>query len=103
VNTSFARTILRESVLSANLMQVATINAVGFPAICHVWFLASFEPDRLYFMSRRDRVHSMNIANDPRVAAGIAVEIPNGLGGQVRGVTATGFARPVPRDILPGV
>lgn len=95
------RRLLVESVTSAALMQVATIGDGGFPALCHVWFQPAFEPDRLCFLSREDREHAINIRNDPRVAASIALEVPAGLGERVRGVTLTGLAREIPEDEMP--
>jgi Pyridoxamine 5'-phosphate oxidase len=77
-------------------MQVATLDAAGFPALCHVWFHAVFVPDRLYFMSRPERNHSVNIRADCRVAAGMTLSVPEGLGRPVRGVTLTGTAEQVP-------
>ena len=95
------RRLIVDGVHTAALMQVATIGDSGFPAICHVWFQPEFEPDRLYFLSREDREHAINIRCDPRVAGSIALEVPTGLGERVRGVTLTGLAREVPEADLP--
>jgi hypothetical protein len=103
MSTSRQREILEAGVMDAALMQVATLAESGFPAVCNVWFRVIFRPDRLYFISRTDRNHSVNIRNDSRVAAGITLEVPGGLGGRVRGVTLTGNARQVPRDVFPEI
>jgi uncharacterized protein YhbP (UPF0306 family) len=95
------RQLIVDGVAAAALMQVATIGDSGFPAICHVWFQPEFEPDRLYFLSREDREHAINIRCDPRVAGSVALEVPTGLGERVRGVTLTGLAREVPEADLP--
>jgi len=95
------RPLLVEGVRAAALMQVATLGDGGFPAICHVWYQPEFEPDRLYFLSREDREHTINLRRDPRVAASIALEVPPGLGGRVRGVTLNGLAREIPDADLP--
>jgi nitroimidazol reductase NimA-like FMN-containing flavoprotein (pyridoxamine 5'-phosphate oxidase superfamily) len=93
MSKSQERALLENGVSESKIMQVATIDRTGIPTVCHVWFTVSFEPDRLYFISRRDRHHAVNIRNDPRVAAGIVLEAPTELGDKVRGVTLTGTAR----------
>ncbi len=95
------RRLIVDGVAAAALMQVATIGDGGFPAVCQVWFQVEFEPDRLYFLSREDREHAANIRSDPRVAASIALEVPNRLGERVRGVSLSGLAREVPEADLP--
>ena len=87
-----AREILEDHVSNGKLMQVASILENGAPWLCHVWYRALFSPDRLYFISRPDRQHSINIQRDERVAGGI-VSIPlTGLGQTVTGVTFQGLA-----------
>jgi uncharacterized protein YhbP (UPF0306 family) len=88
-----AREALEQYVAAGMLMQVATVSASGDPAVCHVWYHAVFRPDQLYFMSRRDRAHSANLRDDPRVAGGIVTIPLSGLGQVVRGVTFKGRAR----------
>jgi hypothetical protein len=88
-----ARKILEEYVTSGKLMQVATLSGDGCPAVCNVWYRARFQPDRLYFISRQDREHSVNILSDERVAGGIVAIPLSGLGQTVRGVTFKGHAR----------
>ena len=95
------REILEAAIAAAALMQLATITESGSPEICNVWFRAVFRPDRLYFISRPDRNHSNNLRADARVAAGITLDVPAGLGGQVRGVTLTGKARELPQELFP--
>jgi Pyridoxamine 5'-phosphate oxidase len=91
------RRLLETGVGDAALMQVATLGEGGSPTLCHVWFQASFGPDRLFFLSRSDRDHAVNIRKDPRVAGAIALDVPAGLGERVRGVTLTGLAREIPK------
>ena len=79
-------------------MQLSSIYKDGSPSLCHVWYSCSFAPDRLYFISRKDRDHSANIRRDPRVAGGI-VSIPlSGLGQTVQGVTFKGRASQLADD-----
>lgn len=92
------RTVLEEYVQSGKLMQVATISDTGSPAVCHVWYRASFRPDRLYFISRHDREHSANIRRNRQVAGGIVAIPLSGLGQAVRGVTFQGQARELGAD-----
>jgi hypothetical protein len=73
-------------------MQVSSLAPDGSPALCHVWYSYKFHPDRLFFISRKDRVHSTNIRNDPRVAGGIVAIPLTELGQTVRGVTFKGLA-----------
>jgi len=86
------RMLLEQYVQEGKLMQVSTICSDGSPALCHVWYAHSFKPDRLYFISRKDRVHSTNIRNTPEVAGGIIAIPLIGLGQVVRGVTFRGRA-----------
>lgn len=90
--TDAARKILEEYVNHGKLMQVSSISETGSPALCHVWYLAQFRPDRLYFISRHDRAHSANIRHDERVAGGIVTILLTGLGQKVTGVTFKGRA-----------
>ena len=87
-----ARMILEEYVCSGMLMQLATLCDDGSPSICNVWYSALFRPDRMYFISRHDRVHSANISRDGRVAGSIIAIPLTGLGQTARGVTFDGIA-----------
>jgi uncharacterized protein YhbP (UPF0306 family) len=87
-----ARGVLEEYVSAGKLMQVATLSEDGRPALCNVWYNFRFGPDRLYFISRPDRDHSVNIRSRRDVAGGI-VDLPlTGLGQKVTGVTFKGTA-----------
>jgi uncharacterized protein YhbP (UPF0306 family) len=90
--TANQRALLERYIQSGKLMQVSSLAADGSPALCHVWYSYTFHPDRLFFISRKDRVHSTNIRNDPRVAGGIVAIPLTGLGQTVRGVTFKGLA-----------
>lgn len=92
------RQLLEEYVAHGKLMQVATLDAQSVPALCHVWYRPAFQPDRLYFISRWDRDHSVNIRRDGRVAGGIVAIPLDGLGQKVRGVTFKGTAVERPRE-----
>src|SRR6266699_5956398 len=93
-----ARSVLEEYDASGKLMQVATLSENGKPAVCHVLYHCGFRPDRLFFISRRDRDHSANIRRDERVAGGIVAIPLSGLGQIVRGVTFKGQARELNAD-----
>jgi hypothetical protein len=98
---SSPRHVLESGVAQARVMQVATLMESGAAVTCQVWFQANFQPDRLYFISRRDRQHSINIRRDARVSAGVPFDVPQELGDRVRGVTLTGNAREVPQVLFP--
>ncbi len=87
-----ARKVLEEYVCAGMLMQISSVTDTGHPSLCHVWYRVQFRPDRLYFISRRDRVHSLNIRRDERVAGGIVAIPLTGLGQAVTGVTFKGSA-----------
>jgi hypothetical protein len=89
---SAARKTLEDYVSGGKLMQVCSVSETGHPALCHVWYRAQFRPDRLYFISRRDRAHSINVRHDERVAGGIVTIPLTGLGQKVTGVTFKGRA-----------
>lgn len=90
------RDLLIDEVSAGNLMQLATVDQDGDPALCHVWYHARFSPDRLYFISRRDRHHCANIRRNSVVAGGVVSSVPSGLGETVCGVTFKGNAAEVP-------
>ncbi len=94
--TRTERELLENYVASGKLMQLATLTGQGSPVLCHVWYRASFAPDRLYFISRKDRAHSVNIRRTAAVAGGIVAIDLEGLGQRVRGVTFEGKARELP-------
>ena len=87
---------LIDEVHAGRLMQLATLDAEGQPQMCHVWYAATFSPDRLLFISRATREHSRNLRTDARVAGAIIADVPTGLGETVRGVSFTGTATEVP-------
>jgi uncharacterized protein YhbP (UPF0306 family) len=85
-----------DEVRAGKLMQVATLDASGQPHLCHAWYSASFDPDRLLFISKDSRRHSLNIRADSRVGGAIIADVPSGLGATVRGVSFTGVATELP-------
>jgi uncharacterized protein YhbP (UPF0306 family) len=95
------RALLEAYIEKAKLMQLSTMNRDGTPSMCQVWYSCQFAPDALFFISRKDRVHSANIRERPHVA-GAVVDIPlTGLGQKVRGVTFQGLASELGTDCEP--
>lgn len=90
------RALLEDYVRAGKLMQLASLNSDGSPAVCNVWYYAHFAPDILRFISRYDRQHSQNVHIDGRVAGSIIAIPLEGLGQTVRGVTFTGVAHELP-------
>lgn len=91
-----ARELLEEYVRSGKVMQLATLDDDGAPYVNNLWFAATLRPDRLYFISRPNRVHCANIRSRPRVAGALlAIELENPAQ-PVRGVTFTGTAVELP-------
>lgn len=94
--TPNARTILEQQVTAGKVVQLATLDGDGSPYVCNVWFASAFTPDRLWFISRPNRLHCANIRADARVAGAIvAIEI-DALGQPVQGVAFKGTARELP-------
>ena len=58
--------LIKEYLADNKHMQLATVNA-GNPWICTVYFVED-DNFNLYWMSARERQHSVEIANNPRVA-----------------------------------
>jgi hypothetical protein len=83
-------------VQAGRLMQLATLDTTGQPHLCHVWYAANFDPDRLLYISRPARVHSANVRADSRVGGAIVADIPPALGATAQGVTFTGTATELP-------
>ncbi|MFI5779239.1 pyridoxamine 5'-phosphate oxidase family protein [Nocardia sp. NPDC051570] len=90
------RELLEEYVTGGGLMQLATVCEDGTPSACTVWYVSTFRPDRLRFISRQDRLHSTNIRRDPAVGGVILKDPPAELGSTARGVSFVGRARELP-------
>nr|WP_276514758.1 pyridoxamine 5'-phosphate oxidase family protein [Nocardia transvalensis] len=88
--------MLEAYVAEAKLMQLSTVCGDGTPAVCSVWYVPTFRPDRLRFVSRTDREHSRNIRRTPAVAGGILDKPPVELGLTGRGVSFAGRAVELP-------
>jgi uncharacterized protein YhbP (UPF0306 family) len=99
---SAAADLVEEYVSAGMLMQVATLDADGAPAVCSVWYAAAFRPDLLRFISRPERRHSANIRDRARVAGAVVAGPLDGLGQAVRGVSFTGQACELPRAGVDG-
>lgn len=90
------RELLEDYIADAGLMQLSTVCADGTPVVCTVWYVPTFGPDRLRFISRMDRVHSRNIRRNPAVAGAVLADPPAELGLTGRGVSFTGRAAELP-------
>ncbi|MFD0556045.1 uncharacterized protein YhbP (UPF0306 family) [Stackebrandtia endophytica] len=94
---SHPRKLLDDYVTQAKVMQLATTDADGAPVVCNLWFASGLRPDRLWFISRENRIHCDNLRERPKVAGSILDTMLDELGGTpVRGVTFTGTARQLP-------
>lgn len=71
-------------------MQLATLHD-GAPRVCTVYYVPSKDDAAVYWFSEPERVHSINIISNPRVAAAIAVK--NDM--PVIGLQCTGVAEVV--------
>ncbi|MDE1868813.1 MAG: pyridoxamine 5'-phosphate oxidase family protein [Candidatus Micrarchaeota archaeon] len=93
-----ARELILEYLDSAKLMQICT-SADNRPWVANVWF--GHDNDlNLYFISRNDRRHSIEIKKNPNVAGSIVKPPFEGLGQRVRGITFEGTAEEVPNNKL---
>ncbi|WP_024806561.1 pyridoxamine 5'-phosphate oxidase family protein [Nocardia sp. BMG51109] len=90
------RELVEDYVGDGGLMQVATVRADGSPVVCTVWYVPSFDPDRLHFISRTDRIHSANLRRNPAVGGAILHDPPAELGLTGRGLSFTGRAVELP-------
>ncbi|MGW1740484.1 pyridoxamine 5'-phosphate oxidase family protein [Nocardia sp. NPDC001965] len=90
------RQLLEEYVAGGKLMQLATVDEIGTPRVCSVWYLAAFRPDKLWFLSRRDREHSLSIRRNALVAGAIVDIVLDELGQTARGVSFSGRAEELP-------
>jgi hypothetical protein len=93
---SDVRALLEEWVAAGKAMQLATLDASGAPVVCNLYFASTFAPDRLYFISRPDRIHCANLRADGRVAGSVLAHEPDEFGMPVRGATFRGLGRELP-------
>ncbi|GIG65519.1 pyridoxamine 5'-phosphate oxidase family protein [Phytomonospora endophytica] len=93
---SDARALLEEYVSAGKALQLATLDGSGAPVVCNLWFASAFAADRLWFISRPDRAHCVNIRADERVAGAIVAIELSVLSEPVRGVQFVGTARELP-------
>jgi len=82
--------LIREYLDEAKMMQIATVDA-GQPWCCTVWY-AHDEDLNLYWISSKDRRHSIEIAKDNKVAGTIVIPHLKGSGEKVRGLQFQGVA-----------
>lgn len=79
-------------------MQLATVKD-SKPWSCSVWY-ASDERWNLYYISKKDRRHSHELATNPHVAGSIVVPHVKGSGEKVRGLQFEGIASATKGDEL---
>jgi uncharacterized protein YhbP (UPF0306 family) len=92
-----ARALLEDEVRAGKALQLATLGPDGAPVVCNLWYALTFEPDRLFFISRPSRVHCANLRRDPRVAGAVlAIELDDPGSTAARGVQFTGRAVELP-------
>jgi uncharacterized protein YhbP (UPF0306 family) len=92
-----ARALLLGEVQAGKAMQLATLGPDGAPVVCNLWFAFSFEPDRLFFISRPNRAHCENLRRDPRVAGAVlAIQLEDPGSTAARGVQFAGTAVELP-------
>jgi len=96
------RDLLEDYVAAGRVMQLATLDRAGAPAVCNLWQASAFQPDRFYFISRPQREHCANIRADGRVSGAILSVAPTDYGDPVRGVSFTGRARELPTTGIDG-
>ncbi|MBI2327786.1 pyridoxamine 5'-phosphate oxidase family protein [Candidatus Curtissbacteria bacterium] len=82
--------LIAEYLRDAKLMQVAT-SQNNKPWIATVWYVND-EDWNLYFISRKNRRHSLEINNNPYVAGAIVLPHTKGSGEKVRGLQFEGKA-----------
>lgn len=66
------KTAINSYLKSAKMMQLATASPDGHPWVCNVWFAADKDMN-IYWISSTNRRHSIEIANNPHVAASICL------------------------------
>ncbi len=92
-----ARALLLTEVRAGKALQLATLGPDGAPVVCNLWFASSFEPDRLFFISRPARAHCENLRRDPRVAGAVlSIQLDDPGTTAARGVQFTGTAVELP-------
>jgi hypothetical protein len=92
-----ARALLLDEVRAGKALQLATLGPDGAPVVCNLWFASSFEPDRLFFISRPSRAHCANLRRDSRVAGAVlAIQLDDPGSTAARGVQFTGRAVELP-------
>jgi len=90
------RQLLEDYLRTAKVMQLATLDDDGAPYANNLWFASAVAPDRLFFISRPDRVHCANIRRASRVAGAVLNIDLTDPSQAVRGVTFTATARELP-------
>lgn len=66
------KTAINSYLKNAKMMQLATVSPGGKPWVCNVWFAADRNMN-IYWISSTNRRHSIEIANNPHVAASICL------------------------------
>ena len=87
---SYAKENMKEFLETAPLMQIAT-DAGSDMWIATVWFAMGDDGD-IYFLSKKDRLHSQHIDKNPRVVCAISGQYSLGPGEKIQGVQMKGIA-----------
>lgn len=97
---SDAKLLAWEYISKGKLLHLATVGSAGDPWVSNVWY--GFDPDkaRLYFQSRGDRRHSLELVADERVAGGIVAMDLDEVGQKVSGIQFEGRGSLVEEDEL---
>lgn len=82
--------LIEDYLKEAKLMQLATCKD-GKPWICSVWYVHD-ENWNLYFISRKNRRHSLELKENPHIAGTIVFPHTKGSGEKVRGLQFEGEA-----------
>lgn len=88
--------LYKEYLEDVKLMQLATCRD-NQPWLCNVWFVMD-DDGNIYFMSRKSRRHSEDIALNPNVACTFHKTFTKGLGEKGQAVIISGTARMLSGD-----
>ncbi|MDD9911928.1 MAG: pyridoxamine 5'-phosphate oxidase family protein [Alphaproteobacteria bacterium] len=91
-----AQTFYRQCLQDVKLMQLATCQD-NKPWLCNVWFVADGE-DTIYWMSRKIRRHSEDIAANPQASCTFHKWFEGGFGEKGQALVMAGKAELVPEE-----
>lgn len=90
--------LISEYLKEAKLMQIATVKD-NRPWVASVWYVHD-ERWNLYFISRRNRRHSLELRENPVIAGAIVIPHTKGSGEKVRGLQFEGIAEEAKENLL---